>query len=191
MLIFFLIAVTGLMMLAASVIIGELFEFLDLTGLFDIGDFDVAGHDGGGPITTPALSLALTAFGGTGMITQWAGWGIILSVGTSLLSAIAFGAIGAWIAILFYRQSSGTEDAFAAVIGKQGEVVTSITSTPGEVQISAYGGTHTRLARSKSGEIIPSGSIVRIVDVMGNTLIVEKASLQIGEAASHEQQARA
>lgn len=171
MIIFFLIAVAGLMLLAISVIVGEIFDFLS----FEFGDLGLGG-DGGGPVTTPAISLGLTAFGATGMITQWAGWGVLLSVATSFVSAIAFAALGGWIALMFYRQTSGTDDAFVAVVGKLGEVVTSITSTPGEVQISSYGSTHTRLARSLSGERIPSGTIVRIVDVMGNTLVVERAS---------------
>jgi membrane protein implicated in regulation of membrane protease activity len=182
MILFFLIAVAGLMMLALSVIVGELFEFLD----FDFGDVDVGG-DGGGPITTPAISLGLTAFGATGMITQWAGWGVVPSVITSFASAIAFAALGAWLAIMFYRQTSGTDDAFASVVGSLGEVVTSITSTPGEVQISSYGSTHTRLARSASGDRIPTGTVVRIVDVMGNTLVVERASYAAVETEKTEE----
>ena len=173
MFIFFLIAVAGLMLLAVSVVVGEIFEFLDFTDVFDAGDVGGPG-DGGGPITTPALSLALTAFGATGMLTQWAGWGIGASVATSLASAIAFGGLGAWLAIMFYKQTSGTEDAFSSIVGHQGEVVTSITSSPGEVLISSYGGTHTRLARSRLGQRIPTGTIVKVVEVMGNTLIVEQ-----------------
>ncbi|MEZ4522365.1 MAG: NfeD family protein [Thermomicrobiales bacterium] len=172
MILFFLIAVAGLLLLAVSVIVGELFEFLDMGDLFDAGDFGPG--DSGGPITTPAISLGLTAFGATGMVTQWAGWSVVPSVLTSFVSAIAFAALGAWLAIMFYRQTSGTDDAFVSVIGKTGEVITSITSTPGEVLISSYGSTHTRLARSASGERIPTGTVVRIVEVMGNTLVVER-----------------
>jgi membrane protein implicated in regulation of membrane protease activity len=182
MILFFLIAVAGLMLLAVSVIFGEIFEFLD----FDLGDVAGAG-DSGGPITTPALSLGLTAFGATGMLTQWAGWSVILSVGTSFASALAFGALGAWLAIIVYRQTSGTDDAFAGVVGHIGEVITSITDSPGEVQISSYGSTHTRLARTMTGERIPRGTIVRIVDVMGNTLIVERAGDQRTEAQEAKQ----
>ncbi|CAN5490452.1 hypothetical protein BH23CHL2_BH23CHL2_00670 [soil metagenome] len=182
MILFFLIAVSGLMLLALSVIVGEIFDFLS----FEFGDIDIGG-DGGGPITTPAISLGLTAFGATGMITQWAGWGVVPSVATSFVSAIAFAALGAWLAIMFYRQTSGTDDAFVAVVGKLGEVVTSITATPGEVQISTYGSTHTRLARSLSGERIPTGTIVRVVDVMGNTLVVERASHSAVETETTEE----
>ncbi len=171
MFIFFLIAIVGLLLLAVSVIIGEVFDFLH----FEFGDFGFGG-DSGGPITTPAISLGLTAFGATGMITQWVGWGPLLSVGTSFVASIAFAGMGAWLAVLLYRQTSGTDDAFSSVIGKSGEVITSITTTPGEVQISSYGGTHTRLARSLSGNPIPSGAIVKVVDVMGNTLVVERAN---------------
>jgi membrane protein implicated in regulation of membrane protease activity len=185
MILFFLIAVAGLMLLAVSVIVGEVFDFLS----FEFGDIDIGG-DSGGPITTPAISLGLTAFGATGMITQWAGWGVVLSVATSFVSAISFAALGAWLAIMFYRQTAGTEDAFKTVVGSLGEVVTSITTTPGEVQISSYGSTHTRLARSLSGERIPSGTVVRIVDVMGNTLVVERAS-QVREERRASREARA
>lgn len=171
MILFFLIAVIGLLLLAVSVIVGEIFDFLN----FEFGDIDIGG-DGGGPITTPAISLGLTAFGATGMITQWAGWSVILSVSTSLVSAIAFAALGAWVAIMFYKQTSGTDDAFSSIVGHTGELITSITSTPGEVLISSYGSTHTRLARSRSGNPIPSGTLVRIVEVMGNTLVVEPAN---------------
>ena len=181
MILFFLIAMAGLMLLAVSVIVGEVFDFLN----FEFGDVDIGG-DGGGPITTPAISLGLTAFGATGMITQWAGWGVLPSVVTSFVSAVAFAALGAWIALMFYRQTAGTDDAFVTVVGSVGEVVTSITTTPGEVQISSYGSTHTRLARSLTNERIPAGTIVRIVDVMGNTLIVERASATSVEADGPE-----
>ncbi len=181
MILFFLIAVAGLMILAVSVIFGEIFEFLSI----DIGD--VSTGDSSGPITTPAIALGLTAFGATGMLTQWAGWGVLLSVGTSFLSAIAFGGLGGWLALTFYRQTSGTDDAFTAIIGKYGEVITSITTTPGEVQISSYGSTHTRLARSASGDIIPTGTIVRIVGVMGNTLVVERSSSQYEGSGAPEE----
>ncbi|MEZ4569387.1 MAG: hypothetical protein R2849_03505 [Thermomicrobiales bacterium] len=67
MILFFLIAVAGLLLLAVSVIVGELFEFLDMGDLFDAGDLP---GDSGGPITTPAISLGLTAFGATGMVTS-------------------------------------------------------------------------------------------------------------------------
>jgi hypothetical protein len=150
MIVFFLIAVAGLMMLAVSVIFGEIFEFLDL----DIGS-DIGGGDSGGPITTPAIALALVAFGAAGMLTQWADWGVFLSVGASFVAALAFGALGAWVALLFYRQTSGTDDAFTSIVGHMGEVITSITDTPGEVQISSFGSTHTRLARTLTGERVP------------------------------------
>ncbi len=182
MLIFFLIAIAGLMMLAISVIVGEIFDFLDVGDLFDAGD--IGGGDSGGPITTPAIALALVAFGATGILTQWANWGTALSVGTSFVSAIAFGGLGAWVAVMFYRQTAGTDDAFGSVVGTQGEVITSITSTPGEVQISSYGGTHTRLARSASGATIPTGTIVRVVEVMGNTLVVERSSHESEESVA-------
>jgi len=186
MIIFFLIAVAGLMLLAISVVVGEIFEFFDFTDIFDAGDIGGAG-DGGGPITTPALSLALTAFGATGMLTQWAGWNMGLSVATSFASAIAFGGLGAWLAIMFYKQTSGTADAFTSIIGRQGEVITSITTTPGEVLISSYGGTHTRLARSKSGERIPTGTIVTVIDVMGNTLVVEELQVPVQDRTTQEE----
>ena len=166
---FLLIAIAGLVLLAASVIIGEIFDFFS----FEIGDIDFGG-DSGGPITTPAISLGLTAFGATGMLTQWAGWGVFLSVTTSFFSAIAFAALGAWLAVVLYRQTAGTDDAFVSLTGRVGEVVTSITSSPGEVQFSSYGSTHTRLARSVSGDQIPSGTLVRVVDILGNSLIVER-----------------
>ncbi|HLT18128.1 MAG TPA: NfeD family protein, partial [Thermomicrobiales bacterium] len=98
-----------------------------------------------------------------------------------------FGALGAWLATIIYRQTSGTDDAFSSVVGQLGQVVTPITSTPGEVQFTSYGSTHTRLARSASGEVIPTGTIVRIVDVMGNMLIVERTSTQAAESQASEQ----
>lgn len=182
MILFFLIAVAGLMLLAVSVIIGEIFDFLS----FDFGDFNIGG-DGGGPVTTPAVALGLTAFGATGMVTQWAGWGAILSVITSTIAAVTFGILAAWLATLIYRQTAGTDDIFVSVVGSLGEVVTSITSTPGEVQVSSYGSTHIRLARSLTGERIPTGSVVRVVDVLGNTLVVERTSHAAVEAEATEE----
>ncbi|MFW6074549.1 MAG: NfeD family protein [Chloroflexota bacterium] len=167
MLLFFDIAIAGLFMLVASIIFGELFEFLDI----DFGG--IGGDGGGGPVTTPIVSMALTAFGATGMLTQYAGWGVLLSVATATAAAVAFGALGGYVATIFYRQTAGTDDAFTSVRGQVGELTTSITDTPGEVVVTSYGSTHTRLARSVSGEHIPRGTLVRIVEVMGNTMVVE------------------
>lgn len=176
MLLFFVIAIAGLFMLVASIIFGELFEFLDI----DFGG--IGGDASSGPVTTPIVSMALTAFGATGMLTQYAGWGVLLSVATSTAAAIAFGALGGYVATVFYRQTSGTDDAFASVRGQVGELTTSITDTPGEVVISSYGSTHTRLARSANGEHIPRGTIVRIVEVMGSTMVVERIAEKPSES---------
>lgn len=179
MLIFLIIALAGLFLLAAAIIFGELFEFLDL-------DFGGIGGDASGPVTTPVLALGLTAFGATGMLTQYAGWGVALSVGTATAAAVAFGALGGYLATLFYRQTSGTDDAFTSIRGRVGELTTSITDTPGEVTISSYGATYTRLARSANGEHIPRGTIVRVIEVMGNTLVVERVAQESAESSSAE-----
>ncbi len=153
--------VAGLLLLLIAFIFGEIFDFLD----FDFGG------DGG---TSTVIAIGITAFGAGGLLATSAGLGIVLSVLVAAGSAVALGALSAWLLTLFHKGASGTDDSFSRSKGRIGQVMTSISAdSPGEVLLSSADSTSQRIARSSDGRSIRSGSTVRVVEVVGNTLIVE------------------
>jgi membrane protein implicated in regulation of membrane protease activity len=178
MIIYLAIALGGVLLLLISFVVGELFEFLD----FDFGDVD-----GDGPGTTSVIAVGLTAFGAGGMLATNAGWGTGISVLTAATSAIALGALGAWLISYLYSGSAGTDSSLDYLQGRVGEVTTTISAnSPGEVLMTTHHATRQTLARSATGQAIPSGTLVRVVNVIGNTLVVEPANLQDAGAGSEQ-----
>jgi membrane protein implicated in regulation of membrane protease activity len=164
MIFYLAVAGLGLVLLLLSIIFGELFDFLDV----DVGDGE------GGPISGTVIAAGMAAFGSAGALATYYGWGVLLSAGTAIAAAIAFGALSAWVLATLYHQTGGTDSSLGVLQGRLGQVTTSIpASGPGEVMVTGVDTTVHRIARSAGGQAIRVGSIVRIVDVIGSTLVVE------------------
>lgn len=171
MLLYFAIMSVGILLLIGSLILGELFDVLDF-------------GDGGGPLSGPVLGVGLTAFGATGMLTNMYDWPALLGAVTSAVSALAFGAIGWWMMAIIHKQTGSTTSTMSSMAGRLGEVTTRISADGiGEVLLTSSDSTRQVLARSRDGMEIAPGTVVRVVQVLGGSVIVEPASGRRSDSA--------
>lgn len=176
MLLYFIIMSLGIVLLLVTVILGEVMDVVDI-GL-DVG------ADGTSPISGPIIGIGLTAFGATGMLTRVYDWPALLGAITSAVSALAFGALGWWMLALINRQTGSTDQNMTSMRGRMGEVTTGIASNGiGEVLLTSSDSTRNVLARSKDGGAIAPGTLVRVVETFGGSVIVEPAFATSSERA--------
>jgi membrane protein implicated in regulation of membrane protease activity len=185
---FLIIGGIGFVMLVATWVVGEIFDFgHDIAGWFGDHEINVDGHQieiGGGaggdvgpsPLSSRVIFAFLTAFGGGGAIASL----YQLSMGPSLAVAIGSGlAVGAatWgVANLLFQQAASSTIQSETLVGRDGRVeVTIPAGGAGQVAVSAGGGSNTWVARNRSGQAIAAGSAVRVVEAQGNLLVVEPA----------------
>lgn len=167
MLIYFGIALLGLLLLVVTLLVGE------LDGLFDFG----ADGDGVGPFNGKVLAASLTAFGSAGMLATYYDRGPVTGALIAAAAALVTGAAAWWLIGLFYRQQATTEFSVSWTRGRLAEVTTTIPDGGiGQVLYRDTTGSRQLLARSRSGSGIPAGQLVRIVDVVGSTVVVEPAN---------------
>ncbi len=163
MVLYFAIMGIGIIMLLGSLVLGEVLD------VFDFGD-------GAGPLSGPVLGVGLTAFGATGLLTNMADWPTLLGAVTSAVSALGFGAIGWWMMAVIHRQTGSTSTSLSTQVGRMGEVTTRISGDGiGEVLLMRSDSTRHVLARSRDGMEIAPGTVVRVVQVLGGSVIVEPA----------------
>lgn len=162
----------GIILLLVSLVLGEVLDVLDFGG----GD--------AGPISGPVLGIGLTAFGATGLLTGTYDWPAFLGAITSGVSALAFGALGWWMLAIIHRQTGSSSESIESMRGRLGEVTTRISPDGiGEVLLTGTTSTRHVLARSKSGQSIEPGTVVRVVETYGGSVIVEPAFASSGESA--------
>jgi membrane-bound ClpP family serine protease len=164
MLLYFAIALIGTLFLVLSAVLGEVFDFF--------GDTDVDGDVH--PLSGKVLATAMTAFGATGMITQYYDWGPLLSAVTAAVAALFLGA-GAWWGIsALQSQTASTDTIVSSMRGRNAQVTVSIPAgSIGEVQLSSVTGSRHMSARAIDGSSIPAGTSVRVVESSGSVLLVE------------------
>ncbi len=177
MLIYFGIALLGLLLLIVTLVVGELDDLLDFG----------ADGDGIGPFNGKVLAASLTAFGAAGMLATYYDRSPVTGALIAAATAVVVGALAWWLIGLFYKQQATTEFSVSWTRGRLAEVTTSIPEGGlGQVLYRDATGSRQLLARSREGAGIPAGQLVRIVDVVGSTVIVEPttASEQAGAAGS-------
>lgn len=109
-----------------------------------------------------------------------------VSEGPALVAAVAAGLAAVWVigkifASVRRLQSSGTIDT-ARAVGGGGTVYLSIPAGgTGKVQVVVQGRLREFDAVSASGEGIPTGGPVRVVEVRGSVLVVERAGAAGGQ----------
>lgn len=176
MLLYFVIMSLGIILILVTVLLGEIMDVVDI-GL-NIGD------GGASPLSGPVLGVGLTAFGATGMLTGVYDWPPFLGAVTSGISALAFGALGWWMLAIIHRQTGSTDQTMSSMRGRLGEITTGISPGGiGEVLLTTSDSTRQMLARSKDGGAIAPGTVVRVVETYGGSVIVEPAFPGSGEVA--------
>lgn len=161
------IAAIGFVFLLISLLIGDLFDnFGTDTGLD-------GGVDGHGFLDSRVLSVFITSFGGFGAIGIQSGLGIVASSLLGLAGGIVLGGLVSIFARFLYKQQASTSVTTAQLIGRTAQVIVPIS--PGSLgQVSFRIGEERveKLARSKDDREIKAGSLVRVEEIAGDSLIV-------------------
>ena len=134
------------------------------------------------------VAAAVMMFGMTGMF-------IMESTGTEVL-AVLIGGVAAFLSLSMVRkmlqginnlQADGTMKPSNA-IGETGKVYSRIQKNKvGEIQITIDGTIRTVEARAKDPELhIPSGDLIRVVEVIGSTMVVEPLNSEKNGENEHE-----
>lgn len=165
-LLYFSIASLGVILLVATAILGEMFDFFGGLDAMDGGASSLSGK---------VIATAMVAFGAAGMITSYYDWDPLLSAVTSALSAVFLAAL-AWLLInALHRQTASTDFNVSSATGRVGEVIVGIPSgSVGEILLSTSSGTRHMIARSQDGSAIPAGTSVRIVEARSSIVIVSQ-----------------
>ncbi|GAA2367887.1 NfeD family protein [Dactylosporangium salmoneum] len=162
---FLVIGGVGVVVLALSVLIGDLFHF---------------GHpDAAGPVSVPAVAGFIGAFGfaGAAVAALTGSDGLLVPVAAGVVAALPT----AWVATRLSRMAMNMRtDATPTqldMIGTTGVVVTAITGSAfGEVRIS-LGGQPVKLS-ARADRPIPLGARVLVVEATSSTsVIVEETTL--------------
>lgn len=155
-------------------------------GDFDVdgdGDFDMddVGGSGVGLFTVKGLVAFFSLGSWTGFAMDVSGCHEALTIGISVLVGIvALIGVGFLYKALNKLQSNGTLNMSNAV-GKNAEVYLTIpasNSGVGKVTLEVQERYIEVNARTLKGEALPTGSIVKVVDIVNGELIVEKINIE-------------
>ena len=167
LMVFLTIAALGFIFLIISLVVGDLFDNIgvDTPGL--------ESTDGHGVLDSRAISVFVTSFGGFGAIGIQSGFSIPVSSLIGFVGGVVLGGLVTMFARFLYRQQATTSVGTAQMVGRTAQVTVSIT--PGSVgQISCRIGEERveKMARAKNNLEIKAGSMVRVEEIAGDSVIV-------------------
>lgn len=172
--IFLSIAGVGFVFLLISLLFGEIFEHLE--GGFDHDMDHSLDHGGPGILSTRVLAVFVTAFGGFGAVATHYGVGLVPASGIGFGSGVFFGSIVYAFARFLWAQQATSETRTEDLSGQTAEVVIGIPEAGvGQVRCRLGEQLIDKIARSRDNRAIPEHTIVRIEEVLGETVIVARA----------------
>ena len=170
--VFLAIAAVGFLFLLVSLVFSGLFEHFE-------GDFDhEGGADHGGPsfFSPRVLAVFITAFGGVGAVSVSRGSTVLVASGLGFLSGIVLASLVLLFARFLYGQQASSDVRTADVVGQSARVIVGIPAGGvGQVRCRLGEELIDKIARSQDGEAIPENAVVRIEDVLGETVVVRRA----------------
>ena len=167
LMVFLAIAAIGFVFLLVSLLVGDIFDSFG----FDTGLDGVA--EGHGLLDSRVLSVFITSFGGFGAIGIQMGLGIVASSLIGLASGVVLGGFVSLFGRFLYKQQSSSSVGSAELVGRTAQVIVAIA--PGSLgQVSCRVGEERveKLARSKDNQEIKAGTMVRVDEIAGDSLIV-------------------
>lgn len=175
MTIFLAIGALGLIFLLISLVVGDIFDVLGI-------DFGLdASHDFG-IFDSRVIAVFLTAFGGFGAIATTFGYEAVGGSLFGLLGGAAFGAIVFYFGKLLYSQQSTSSVSTENLIGRTAQVIVGIKPDAlGQISCRIGEERVEKLARTRNGEEIKAGQLVRIESIGSDSVIV---SVEDGERKS-------
>lgn len=161
----------GFIFLLLSLIFGELFEHFG-----DGGDFDHdVGHGGPGFFSTRVISVFVVAFGGIGAVAIQYGLSPLKASGAGFAGGAVFASIIYFFLSFLYKEQSSTELRSSDLMGQLARVVVAIPAGGlGQVRCKIGEQLVDKIARSRDGQPVPENSAVRIEEVLGETVIVQR-----------------
>ncbi len=173
LMVFLVIAGLGFVLLLISLVFGEVFDHLGVDAL------DTA--HGPGFIDARVISVFMTTFGGVGAIGIQMGFGVVASSLLGLASGVALGAAVSLFGRFLYKQQASSSVSVSQMVGRTAQVTVTIPAG-GIGQISCRIGEERveRIARSRENGEIRSGTLVRIEEIAGDSVIVSAATNGIG-----------
>ena len=168
--VFLILAGVGLIFLLVSLIFGELFDQLGIGAHLD------GGADGHGFVDSRVVSVFITSFGGVGAIGIQMGLGVLASSLLGLASGVVLGGVVSLFARFLYSQQASSSVSASQLVGRTAQITVTIPAG-GIGQISCRIGEERveRIARSRDNSELKSGTLVRIEEIAGDSVIVSTA----------------
>ena len=166
--IFLIIGGIGFAFLLISLVVGDVFEMFG--GTPDIG---VDSNVDFGFLDSRVLAVLITAFGGFGAIGVQMGFGAVASSLIGLLGGVVFAVVVSLFGRFLVGQQASSTVTDDSLLGRSAQVTVAIK--PGAVgQITCRVGDERveRVARSRDGNEIPTGAVVRVDSIVGDAVIV-------------------
>ena len=167
--VFLAIAALGFIFLLVSLLFGELLDG------FDLGD----GLDHGGPgfFSTQVISVFVMAFGGFGAIAISQGFGIFPSSFIGAGGGLVLGGIVLAFARFLYGQQASSTITSADLVGRTAQVTVGIPAGGfGQVRCLVGESAVDKLARTRDGEPLPFNALVKIEEIVGESVVVSLAA---------------
>lgn len=165
----------GLLFLLAMLFVGDLFG-----GDHDFDhSFDHDGDLGGGPsfLSARIISAFITAFGVGGVVGRYYHLSHPASSGVGIVTGVVMAGLVYQFARILYSQQASSELRMGGLTGSHGEVTVAIPENGvGEIILTAGGERTTHIARSADGHAIPTGTDVVVVNPLGQSVVVSRAS---------------
>lgn len=178
MLIYAAIGAFGLLFLLVMLFVGDLFGGDHEVHVGDAGGHGDFGHESGpGIFSARIMASFLTAFGVGGMVARYYGLPHPAAAGCGVVAGVVMSGIVYQFAKILYSQQASSEVRMSRLIGKAAEVTVGIPQGGmGQVTLEYGGERTTQIARSKDGSVIPPGTPVVVTALLGDSIIVERAS---------------
>jgi membrane protein implicated in regulation of membrane protease activity len=174
MLIYGVIAASGLFLLIAMLVIGDLFGGdHDLSHEIAIGHGDV--DHGGGPsvFSTRIMAAFLTAFGVGGIVGRYYDLSHPAASGVGVACGVLMSTVVFQFAKALHGQQASSALEMSGLVGSHADVSVAIPAGGvGQVAVSAGGELTEHIARSADGAALDRGAAVVIVSVGGGSVVV-------------------
>ena len=166
--VFLAISSAGFIFLLVALLFGEIFGHLE-------GGFDHdLGHGGPGFFSVRILSVFVTAFGGFGAVATHYGFGTLGASGVGFLSGLFFAGLIYAFASFLYSQQASSDLKTRDILGQTARVIVPIPPNGvGQVRCQIGEQLVDKIARSRDGHAISENVAVTVIDVLGETVVVE------------------
>lgn len=164
--VFLAIASVGFLFLLLSLLFGEIFDHF--------GDVHFE-HGGTSFFSARILSVFITAFGGFGAVATHYRLSPLPASGVGLGSGAFFAYLIYAFARFLYGQQASTDVRTSDLVGQSARVVVAIpVGGVGQVRCRIGEELVDKIARSQDGQSVAENAVVRIEDVLGETVVVRR-----------------